>query len=83
MSAGLLFRLYRYYRKAKAQQLLSQTSAAIDTLIGALKRPTLAGEMGLSDLLVELFGGFPENVSPLIWHGLVHGMIEVTSRRRS
>ncbi len=48
----------RYYRKAKAQQLLSQTSDAIDTLTSALSKANLAGERGLNDALVEVYGGF-------------------------
>ena len=52
-----------YYRKAKSQQLLSHNSAAIDTLVGALKHPKLASDKGLNDELVQAFGGFPETVN--------------------
>ncbi len=52
----------RYYRKAKAQQLLAQTSGAIDTLTSALSKANLAGEKGLNDALVEAYGGFPQTV---------------------
>ncbi len=54
--------LDRYYRKANAQQLLSQTLDAIDTLTSALSKANLAGEKGLNDALVEAYGGFPQTV---------------------
>ncbi|TFK82260.1 hypothetical protein K466DRAFT_530642 [Polyporus arcularius HHB13444] len=54
-----------YYRKAKAQQLLAQTSGAIDTLTSALSKANLAGEKGLNDALVEAYGGFPQTENEL------------------
>ncbi|KAI0753222.1 hypothetical protein C8Q80DRAFT_500959 [Daedaleopsis nitida] len=54
-----------YYRKAKAQQLLAQSSEAIDTLTAALSRASLSSEKGLNDALVEIYGGFPDTESDL------------------
>ena len=59
--------LCRYYRKAKAQQILSDTSAAIDTLVDALRKPKLKSDKGLNDALVEAFGGFPDEVTPALF----------------
>ena len=57
---------HRYYRKAKALQVLSRTSDAIDTLTGALSKANLAAEKGLKDALVEAYGGFPETVRTFV-----------------
>ena len=57
---------HRYYRKAKALQVLSRTSDAIDTLTGALSKANLAADKGLDDALVEAYGGFPETVRTVI-----------------
>ncbi|TBU41481.1 hypothetical protein BD309DRAFT_965177 [Dichomitus squalens] len=54
-----------YYRKAKALMLLSRDSEAIDALTSALVKPNFAAEKGLNDVLVEAYGGFPDDADGL------------------
>lgn len=54
-----------YYRLAKAYQLLSEPSKAIDTLSEALRRPKLSKDKGLIDALIDAFGGLPDNEDEL------------------
>ena len=58
--------MFRYYRKAKALQLSSRDSEAIDVLASALVKPNFASEKGLNDALIEAFGGFPDTVRVLL-----------------
>ncbi|KAK7683725.1 hypothetical protein QCA50_013101 [Cerrena zonata] len=54
-----------YYRAAKAHQLLSENTRAIQIIVSGLTRKDLENNSGLIDGLIEIYGGIPDTENEL------------------